>query len=237
VDPQSKTLTITTYNVHRCIGRDRRYDPERILSVLQDLDSDVLALQELQWQPEDALHLLNDFSQRLGYSAVAGPTLIDKTGHYGNAILSRLPSQNVRRIDISVPGREPRGAIDVRFQARQETLRVIGTHLGLQPSERRRQIQHLLACIDGQQTTATVLMGDLNEWFLWGRPLRWLRAFFEAAPAPPTFPSSFPVFSLDRIWVSPRHRLRTLKVHDKPPAREASDHLPLCATIELGEPE
>lgn len=237
MDRQSKTLTIGTYNVHRCIGRDRRYDPERILSVLRDLDSDVLALQELQWRPADALHLLNDFAERLGHSAIAGPTLIDHTGHYGNAILSRLPSQNIRRIDISVPGREPRGAIDVKFQVGEETLRVIGTHLGLQPSERRDQIQHLLACIDGQQTTATVLMGDLNEWFLWGRPLRWLRAFFVAAPAPATFPSSFPVFSLDRIWVSPRHRLRRLKVYQKSPGREASDHLPLCATIELGEME
>jgi len=76
-----------------------------------------------------------------------------------------------------------------------------------------------------------VLMGDLNEWFLWGRPLRWLRAHFGRAPAPATFPARRPVLALDRIWVEPR-RLRTgLAVHSTTLARSASDHLPVRMTL------
>lgn len=230
-----RPLRIATYNVHRCIGRDGRYDPERTLSILRDLDSDVLALQEIRWRPDDALHILNDFAGRLGYFAVPGPTLLDHTGHYGNALLTRLPVGSVRRIDLTVPKREPRGALDVRLDSDQGALMVVATHLGLLPSERRAQIRQLLGHIEKKSTVTNVLMEDLNEWFLWRRPLRWLYSFFEATPAPATFPSGFPMFALDRIWVRPRQRLRELIVHKKPLARKASDHLPLRAVIELGE--
>lgn len=229
----ARTLSIATYNVHRCVGRDGRYDPERTLSVMRDLDGDVLALQELHWRPDEALHLLNDFAYRLGYVAVAGPTLLDHTGHYGNALLTRLPVLSVKRIDLSVTEREPRGALDVTLDSGHGVLRVVATHLGLRPAERRAQIRQLLDCMALQRAATTVLLGDINEWFLWGRPLRWLYSFFEASPAPATFPSSFPVFALDRIWVRPRQGLRELTVHKMPLARKASDHLPLRAVIEL----
>ena len=226
-------LRIATYNVHRCVGRDGRYDPERTLTVLRELDCDVLALQEIHWRSDDAMHLLNDFAARLGYFAVPGPTLLDHTGHYGNALLTRLPVESVKRIDLSVARREPRGALDVTLISAYGDLRVMATHLGLVPSERRAQIRRLLACILHQQAVTTVLLGDLNEWFLWRRSLRWLYSSFDPTPAPPTFPSGFPVFALDRIWVRPRRRLRELKVHKQPLARQASDHLPLRAVIEL----
>jgi endonuclease/exonuclease/phosphatase family metal-dependent hydrolase len=75
-------------------------------------------------------------------------------------------------------------------------------------------------------------MGDLNEWYLWGRPLRWLHAHFREKPrAPPTFPARRPVFALDRIWISPAGCLRRLRCHATPLAREASDHLPLTAEV------
>ena len=82
-------------------------------------------------------------------------------------------------------------------------------------------------------------MGDINEWFLWGRPLRWMHKHFQQTPSPPTFPSGFPVFALDRMWVKPRTLLRSMKVHSTRLARVASDHLPLTAELDLrcgGEP-
>jgi hypothetical protein len=42
----------------------------------------------------------------------------------------------------------------------------------------------------------------------------------------PTFPSQFPLFALDRIWVRPRTALRALDTYRRSPlARVASDHL------------
>ena len=152
-----------------------------------------VALQELQWRPGDAVHLLQELALKPGYAALAGPTLLRADGHYGNAVLTRLPVLDAATVDLSVPGREPR-----------------------------------------EKAAATVLLGDLNEWFLWGRPLRWLHARFGHAPAPPSFPARRPLLALDRIWVEPRPILRELRAHASPLARVASDHVPLRAVLELG---
>ena len=103
-------LVVATYNVHRCVGRDGRFDPERTLAVLRELDADAIALQELQWQPAGALHLLEELALKLGYVALAGPTLLRGDGHYGNAVLTRLAVHEADSVDLSVRGREPRGA-------------------------------------------------------------------------------------------------------------------------------
>jgi hypothetical protein len=143
---------------------------------------------------------------------------------------------SVARLDLSVPPHEPRGALDVRLDCGGWRLRIVATHLGLWPYERRRQVRQLLAALDDGDDLPTVLMGDLNEWWLWGRPVRWLHAQFRRTPAPPTFPSGLPVFALDRLWVRPRGLLRRLAVHASPLARIASDHLPLVAALDGPEP-
>jgi endonuclease/exonuclease/phosphatase family metal-dependent hydrolase len=219
-------LAVATYNVHGCV------DPARTTAVLRALDADVIALQELRWRPWDALHVLDDLAARLGYAPLAGPTLLRPDGHYGNALLTRLPVVEVKPVDLSVPGREPRGALAAVLQTASGPLTVIATHLGLAPGERRRQMQRVLALVHKAQKPV-VLLGDLNEWFLWGRPVRWLRRHFGRTPAPATFPARWPLFALDRIWVEPLRLLERIEVHKAPPAKEASDHLPLRATLAL----
>jgi endonuclease/exonuclease/phosphatase family metal-dependent hydrolase len=137
----------------------------------------------------------------------------------------------VRRVDLCVAGCEPRGAIDVELDCNGSPLRVLATHLGLRPAERREQVQRMLALLEDERPVTTILLGDLNEWFLWGRPLRWLHRHFEKTPAPATFPAGFPLLALDRIWVKPRRLLRQMTVHTSRLARRASDHLPLVAEI------
>ena len=39
-------LRIASYNVHKCIGLDRKHDPERVLRGLCAMDADIIALQE-----------------------------------------------------------------------------------------------------------------------------------------------------------------------------------------------
>ena len=224
-------LRVATYNVHSGVGSEGRCDPARIAGVINELSADVVALQEVESRHGD-LETLEFLSSQTGMMAVPGPTMLRTVGDYGNALLTRAGLLELRRTDLSFSGREPRGAIDAVLQAGQERLRVIATHLGLRPAERRHQIETLLAGL-GDDPSPTVLMGDLNEWFLWGRPLRRLHAHFGATPAPATFPARWPLFALDRLWVKPLRCLRKLKVHRSPLARVASDHLPLTATIEL----
>jgi endonuclease/exonuclease/phosphatase family metal-dependent hydrolase len=224
-------LTVATYNVRRCVGRDGRNDPERTLAVLRALDADIIALQELEWQPEYALGLLNLFASRLHYRSIPGPTLLRPDGHYGNAILTRFSVNDVQHVDLSVPRREPRGMVSATLSNAQGRWCVFATHLGLRPWERRRQMRQLLAALPPNADEPTILMGDLNEWFLWGRPLRWLRTHFGHMPARRTYPAVFPLFALDRIWVKPRAQLLSLETYVSDVARIASDHLPLRATI------
>jgi len=46
------TIRVVTYNVHSCIGTDRRVDVERIVEVLRALDPDVIGLQEVDVRRE-----------------------------------------------------------------------------------------------------------------------------------------------------------------------------------------
>ncbi len=223
--------TLATYNIHRAIGRDGVFDPERVGRVLDEIGAEVFALQEVQ-SGRTGRALIHQFRDRLGGEAISGVTLLRKDAEYGNAILTRYPVRSVERLDLSVSRHEPRGALDVVLDAGTTPLRVLATHLGLWPYERRRQVRRLLTALAAGPDVPTILMGDINEWFLWGRPLRWLHVQFPRTPAPATFPAHRPVFALDRLWVRPRTALRRLAVHASPLARVASDHLPLVATLE-----
>lgn len=225
-------LTVATWNIHGAIGCDGRYAPARIVDVLGEIDADVVALQEVA-SAQAHSDFLAGIEHGTGYRVVAG-LLRQRHGlDFGNAVLSRYPVRSVERLDLAIDDYEPRGALDVCLDIGLPfPMRVVATHLGLRPGERREQVRRILAVVEREPAHPTLLMGDLNEWYLWGRPLRWLRSHFRAMPvAPRTFPSRRPVFALDRIWVSPGASVRRLANHSSPLARIASDHLPLIAEV------
>ncbi len=224
---------IATYNIHRCIGRDGIANPRRIAGVLQALNADLVALQELAFNPGASGNVLQILAEAVDARAIAGPTLLDAGGRYGNAVLSRIAPREVRRMDISVPGREPRGVLQVVLETSAISVAVLATHLGLSIEERRRQMVRIALLLEKQAAEVTVLLGDFNEWRPWGRSLRSLKRGFAPGAAPPTFPSRRPLLALDRIWVRPAHRLKSLQVFQGAQARLASDHLPLVAELAL----
>lgn len=107
-------VRIATYSVHECVGRDRRVDPHRTAAVLAGLRADIIALQELR-SPYGAVRTLEFLAERTGTFAVEGPTMQKAGASYGNALLSRTRPVAVRGVDLSVPGREPRGALDAEL--------------------------------------------------------------------------------------------------------------------------
>jgi endonuclease/exonuclease/phosphatase family metal-dependent hydrolase len=227
-----RPLAIATWNVHGGVGRDRRYHPARIAQVVGETRADIVALQEVGSRAS-AENLLAVLVRETGFHAVDGWTCKQNGCDFGNAVLSRYPIAESTRLDLTLPGFEPRGAVDVVIAVPGGPLRVIATHLGLRPSERRDQVKRLLAALEREKPLPTVLTGDVNEWYLWGRPLRWLHRHFKRTPAPPTFPAWRPVFALDRLWTEPSRLLAELRVHATPLARMASDHLPLVARLAL----
>ncbi|MFP4444724.1 MAG: endonuclease/exonuclease/phosphatase family protein [Desulfosudaceae bacterium] len=226
-------LRIATYNIHRARGHDGREDGQRIAEVLRELNADLIALQEVGYNSDAPHNLLACLGGSIQADVIEGITMYNEQGHYGNAVLSRVPIPGIIRHDISVPGREPRGAIELAIAAQGIEIQVIATHLGLRPGERRYQTRKLLALLTASKADVKILLGDLNEWFLWGRPMRWLKSEFGRPPRPATFPARGPLFALDCIWVHPCRILENLHVHNSPMARAASDHLPLTADIKL----
>lgn len=225
-----RALRIATWNIHGATGTDHVRCAQRIADVVAELDTDVVALQEVPLGGRDTPDVLATLREATGWHAVEGPTLDTAARRYGNAVLTRWPVRASRALDLSFGSREPRGALEVDIDHAGETLRIVATHLGLSARERRAQIARLLRAFD-RPDLPVILAGDINEWFVWGRALRMLVSHFRAAPAPRTFPSRWPVFSLDRIWIHPGERLVGVHAHRSVLARVASDHLPLVAEI------
>ena len=224
-------LTIATYNIHGAVGTDKRFMPERIATVLQETNADVIALQEVPLGGGGFPDVHAILQQATGFEGAADLTFSVSERHFGNAVLSRYPIRATRSINLSFPDREPRGALDVDVDCHGHPLRVVATHLGLRFAERRSQIGKLLQAFDTDRMPV-ILLGDINEWFVWRRSMRQLVAHFEQVPTHATFPSRYPLLALDRIWIRPRHRLVHVNAHGTALARIASDHLPLVAHLD-----
>ncbi|MGZ3237272.1 MAG: endonuclease/exonuclease/phosphatase family protein [Burkholderiaceae bacterium] len=224
-------LTIATYNIHGAVGTDGHFSPQRIADVLQEMNVDIIALQEVPLGGGGFPNVHAILQQATGFNGAADLTFSVSERHYGNAVLSRYPIHATRSINLSFGNREPRGALDVDVNCHGHPLRIVATHLGLRFVERRSQIAKLLQAFD-TDLMPVILLGDINEWFVWRRSLRQLVSHFEQVPAHATFPSRYPLFALDRIWIRPRHRLVHVNTHETALARVASDHLPLVAHID-----
>jgi endonuclease/exonuclease/phosphatase family metal-dependent hydrolase len=227
---RERELRIATYNLHGAVGIDGRFAPERIGEVLAEIDADIFALQEVPLGGTGSPDVLGVLQRMTGLDAVAGPTLDTPARRYGNAVLTRYPVRAVRTLDLSFKSREPRGALDAYIDCNGDLWRVVATHLGLASSERRAQVEQMLQSFD-TPALPVILLGDLNEWFVYGRTLRRLVTHFHRATALRTFPTHYPLFALDRIWVHPGERLVRVDVHRTPLSRVASDHYPLIAHI------
>jgi endonuclease/exonuclease/phosphatase family metal-dependent hydrolase len=233
-DPQR--LTVASYNLHSCVGLDRRCSPARIAEVLRELNCDIYALQEVDNQPgdhEESMQL-DYLARSLNMTAVPGLRIVRHTGEYGNAILTRLPIKEVRRHDLSYSWCEPRGAIDIEVDVYGQPMRIIATHLGLRRSERRFQWRRLMVALaEGRTEIPTIVLGDMNEWYRGARTLKEAHDAFGEPPSPAGFPSFAPFLALTRIWVRPRVALKSIDVHRTELTRKASDHLPLKATLDV----
>ncbi|HEY7320845.1 MAG TPA: endonuclease/exonuclease/phosphatase family protein [Candidatus Binatia bacterium] len=233
-------LTAVSYNIHQCVGTDSKCNPQRVASVIRDTKADIIGLQEVDFSPvgEKRSHQLDYLAEVTGMKAIAGPTIRRTDAEFGNALLTSTDIVQVRFHDLTVVRRQPRGAIDAEILCEGKIIRVLVTHFGLALNERRRQAQSLIKILRQPRAHAalTLVIGDINEWRPRGFALYSLDRHMGKAPSRRTFPSFFPVFALDRIWVTPRRALVQVKIPKNGLARIASDHLPVIATVNLPTP-
>ncbi len=229
-------LTIGSYNVHKCIGTDNRFDPARVGEVIAELDVDILALQEVDRRFGRRVGLLDlaGIERRTGLRHVPLSNVTQGQGWHGNALMLRT-GEVTRLRRLTLPGGEPRGAAVADLLLPAGRLRVVSAHFGLLRRHRARQVAAILETLEAADDMPTVILGDLNEW----RPGRRssliaLEGHFEGVrPDHATFPSRLPLLPLDRILGRPYGLVEMVRAHDTPLARVASDHLPLKARLRL----
>jgi endonuclease/exonuclease/phosphatase family metal-dependent hydrolase len=226
-------LRIASYNVHACVGRDSRFDPARIADVIELLDADFVALQEVEDRVFESRDVSRFLAARLDMHAYRGVTLRRKDADYGNLLLARREAEQVRLHDISVSGGEPRGCIEADFLVANRRLRLFATHLGLRAGERLAQVQQLTPSLLRDGADIRVLAGDINEWRPAARGLRALRRVLGHGSCQRTFPAGTPAFALDRIFAAPQQAVRQVKAIRTRASRVASDHLPLVCDLSL----
>jgi endonuclease/exonuclease/phosphatase family metal-dependent hydrolase len=229
------TLRVATYNVHSCVGTDKRHDPDRVAAVVSELDADIVALQEFTYAASVAIETREpvELVALDGYECVLGPTREIATRCFGNALLTRHPIVEVHRLDLSLDGREPRGALAATVDVGGTAVHLLATHLGLRVRERRFQVQQMLSYLESVRHSVVVVLGDMNDWLPGRSVARVLDRRLGTARRLRTFPSTRPLLSLDRIWIQPAAALQRVFVHGSTLARRASDHLPVVADLDL----
>lgn len=245
-------VRIMTYNIHRAIGVDRRFRPERIVRIAEHHAPDILLLQEVdEGAPRSRERDLgSDLAQALGFPHfVVGHNVSLRKGRYGNATLSRYPILRERNIDLTIDARKRRGCQHTTIQIEKvrghpHRLDVFNLHLGLGAQERVRQIGLLVRSkefseLDPHQ--ASFVGGDFNDWRSLLHPIFTEILQFGCATQRSniyngtlrTYPSFSPSGGLDRIYYRGPIRALNARTCRMKLSRVASDHLPVIADFDL----
>lgn len=228
-------LKLASYNIHKAVGVDGRRDPDRILTVLREVDADVVALQEVDRRfGRRASVLPRVLVEEQGYDIVHLAMRPDSMGWHGNAILVRRGIQVLQAAPVHLPTLEPRGAVRADLEHDGAKLRVVGMHLDLSGLRRRDQLRAVTRDLDRcAGPCPAVLMGDFNEWSPRGGSLRAFAPGWQVITPGRSFPSRQPLAPLDRIVLSNEWECTGQGVHHSATAAAASDHLPVWATARL----
>lgn len=244
-------VRILSYNVHRCVGVDRRLDVGRVAAVIAEAAPDIVCLQEVdvgraRTGGVDQAHRL---AQRLGMTHRFHAALKVEEELYGDAILTALPERLVKAGPLPgyprIPRLEPRGAMLVAVRIGARELLVLNTHLGLVPREQQLQAAALAGpeWLGGPLAAGPLIMvGDLNA-TAGTSAHRILSARLADAHGllrrghgrgrVATFPSTLPMLRIDHAFVGPGVAVEALGAWESPLARLASDHLPLIVDVRL----
>jgi endonuclease/exonuclease/phosphatase family metal-dependent hydrolase len=242
-------IRVMTYNIHSCIDLNRIVNLELIAGIIQDLNADIVALQEVDTQkPRNAnQNQAGILADKLRMEYVFFP--VEKIGRhaFGLAVLSRF-SFNICH-DNYLPNLYPwlnprkRGAIRASIQTPSGQIHIINAHLSLFKLERRKQLKTLLGkdwLLAIPEDEPIIFCGDLNAGPL-SKTYRTLSRYFidvqkhlngpRAHIPQPTFPSKSPLFRIDHIFVSRHFQILNVEVRKTLDTQTASDHLPLIADL------
>ncbi|MEW4570648.1 endonuclease/exonuclease/phosphatase family protein [Tautonia sp. JC769] len=238
-DAEPVRLRVLSYNIHHARGLDDEVDLERIARVINEVEPDVVALQEVDRNVarSGSVDQPAELARLTGTEAVFERNIPLQGGEYGNALLTRLPILGRRNVHLpSFYEGEQRGClvVDVQGPGDLGPIRVLATHFDYRgPNDERLASADLIAEVAAEHPDRpTILMGDLNALpdspTLERLDATWTRTNDDPLP---TFPSEGPTRQIDYILVRPagRWRVAEIRVLEEP---VASDHSPIFAVLE-----
>ena len=238
-------MRLLSYNIHKGIGgRDRRYDLDRVLRVIEHENPDILCLQEVTRHARRTCHddqpqILSDRLPSVAH--LYQPTVFYREGGYGNLLLSRWPAREAHHICLRKGRWKPRGVQIALVESPDGLVHVANWHLGLGERERHWQVEKLLHHPRFREAIhhPTLIVGDFNDWrnSLAGAALA--AHAFEEATKPTSrfrsFPAFLPVLALDKVFHRNGIRVTEVRIVRTPLAHRASDHLPLVVDFHIAK--
>lgn len=164
ISNEARVLRVATFNIHSGRGTDHRHDLARTAAVFSS-PPDLLGLNEVRGTWHEALgrDQAAELGHRLGMQSAFVPT--ERRwwhGHFGNALLSRLPLQQIHRLPLAGQrGKAFRTATLAQFEFHGRPVQLLSAHVDSQ-SDRERQLSAVLSLFVGLQAPA-ILIGDLNS--------------------------------------------------------------------------
>ncbi len=238
-------MRLLSYNIHKGIGgRDRRYQLERVIDVIESENPDMICLQEVDRNVRRSRFHRQAQLLKKHFNMSSSQYQVNvrlKRGGYGNLILARWPFLTQHKVSLRWKQRKPRGAQLVTIDTPEGHLHLVNWHLGLSERERHWQVNHLLEHRLFQESAhlPTMITGDFNDWrnTLMNGNGGFARNGFEQITRPVSRFRSFPAYlamgSLDKAFFRGEFDIRHARVVHSKMAREASDHLPLVVDFHI----
>ncbi len=253
---RNQPFKILTYNIHKGFDlANREFVLHDIRDELHASDVDLVFLQEIHGEQQRHEQRLDNWPTVSQYEFLAdrlwphyayGKNAIYSKGHHGNAILSKHPFHSWENINLSSLKRASRSLLHgvIRhLDDEDSSLHILCVHLDLVGFERRRQLRvvkrHIRDHIPADQPL--ILAGDFNDWN--GRMRTGLeselnlREVFKSQYGryAKTYPSMYPMLSMDRIYYRGLELLDCASYTGKP-WKKLSDHAPLYAEFSYSAP-
>src|SRR5690606_38314134 len=126
-------LTVASYNIRKSVGLDWKRQPDRILTVISEIDADIAALQagDRRFGSRTSSLSVEHITEATCYVPVRFGARPTSLGWHGNTILVRKGANVLLHKQIKLPALEPRWAVMADIEINGLVVRVIGMHLGL----------------------------------------------------------------------------------------------------------
>jgi len=238
-------MRLLSYNIHKGIGgRDRKYQIQRIIQVIEEENPDLICLQEVDREVRRSRN--HDQPRLLAEYFNAKEKLFQlnvrlKNGGYGNLLLSRWALRSHHQISLRMNRKKHRGAQIAVVETPEGLLHLVNWHLGLTERERQWQVNHLFDhhLFRESEHLPAMIVGDFNDWRNTLANGTFSSRNFRQATAPISRFRSFPAYvavgSLDKAFYRGNITLRHVRIVRSKLAKIASDHLPLVIDFHLDQ--